>query len=136
MGVTLTVVCLSPNATEVHRLALNNYLSAIKEHTVIVADFNHPHIEWEVMSGPQSVDFLTHVHDNILDLILTNEPNSVQFVSSRPELSVSDHVPLEFYVKVGNDLQKTRQLVPDSSHGDYDAFRSFLLQIDWVSVLP
>lgn len=77
-GVTLVAVYLSPNASDEDRSALNGYLADICDHSIIVGDFNHPHIDWTLMSGrsandenllrsiedaylTQMVDFPTHV---------------------------------------------------------------------------
>ena len=71
---------------------------------------------------------------NCLDLILTNDENSVQKLLYNDPLGSSDHLTLEFQYIVEieeshNDNDKSERFSYD--YGDYDKLRSILKEIDW-----
>ena len=121
-----------------------------KCHAVLVGDFNLRSIRWleqecsaedrQIMEAIEE-NFLTqHVdkptrEENILDLILTTEPNMVEELQVRENLGTSDHniilwrLVCEVKVK-GNDCQ-----IYDYNKGDYDGLREYLSQLQWNKLL-
>ena len=78
-------------------------------------------------------------HANILDLILTNDPLSINIINYLPPFSTSDHLMIHFiiyYNSVSNipddtDLHETHLPKYDWSNGDYDKINECLFNIDW-----
>ena len=145
----LVGVCYrSPNNTVDENTALYNLLKQSSQaHCVIMGDFNQPEIKWDMCeatgSGAELLDVIqdvfltqhvmlpTHKHGNILDLILTSEPNMVEEISIREPLSTSDHNMIMFDVTVSITMKRRKQVTYDYKKGDYEAMRQFLSQIDW-----
>ena len=122
----------------------------------IVADFNCPGISWETFVAPaDNVQdcFLEFVVENgfsqlvneptrqanILDLVLCNEPLLVSNLTVQGPIGGSDHASVQFSVTVnsvscGSD-NESPQRVYDWKMADYNAMRSYLLSIDWQSVI-
>ena len=125
---------------------------------LIIGDLNHPDINWENHLSNTDEEhpasrflkltddcFLTqhvnkstrHRHNqtsNCLDLILTNDENSVQKLLYNDPLGSSDHLTLEFQYIVEieeshNHNDKSERFSYD--YGDYDKLRSILKEIDW-----
>jgi hypothetical protein len=93
MPLTIIAVYRSPNSTESNNKELYKLISQVINNTALIGDFNYPKIDWENLtcdnpSRPfldavnnklleQLVDFKTHKKGNILDLVLTNNPNII-----------------------------------------------------------
>ncbi len=79
----------------------------------------------------QHVDFPTHVKGNILDLVITNMPESVLNVEDIGNLGTSDHsiILLEIFRDReynSNDLQ-----IPDWNNANINDLKIFFGNIDW-----
>ncbi len=106
-------LCYSPPATNSETLI--KHLEPILNDpipTAIFGDFNYPDIDWEKISAPprfgqenflnfvlraglhQEVAFCTR-QNNVLDLVLVNEPNLVQKIRCGPQIPSCDHVSIE-----------------------------------------
>lgn len=66
-----------------------------------------------------------------LDLILSNDSSLVKSVLSCPPIGSSDHSTVKFTLSIIKP-PPLRQRVRDYKRGDYNAFRSYLAQIDWL----
>jgi len=90
--ITCCVVYAPPNSTTEYHTELNNYFSTITSllnPVIIIGEFNMPDINWSTLTGnsfisnnfcefvfqsnlEQVVATPTHIHGNVLDLILTD----------------------------------------------------------------
>ena len=74
---------------------------------------------------------------NILDLIFTNDPLSINIVNFLPPFSTSDHLMIDFviyYNSVASDKSDSHETyLPkyDLSKGNYDKINECLFNIDW-----
>ena len=91
---------------------------------VLMGDFSRPDICWDraMPGGRQSKRFLETVEDNflvqvidgptrgeaILDLVLSNEEESIREVKIRGSLGCSDHALVEFVILKNAGLTKSR----------------------------
>ena len=96
--ITLCVNYVPPSSTAVYYDNLFNFflhLHQVSDKMIILGDFNLPDIDWDVLSGhspvsnqfcdlvfqtglSQLIDRPTHIHGNILDLLLTNLEDNVK----------------------------------------------------------
>ena len=117
------------------------------ESMVIVGDFNHRTIDWRTLqsraAGSAFLDltqdlFLTqHVleptrNENVLDLVLTSEPDMVDNLVVREPFS--DHNIVTFDLICAVEVKDWRETYYDYKNGDYGAMRTHLRQIDWDAV--
>lgn len=113
---TVCLVYLPPLSSHSNLLSYLDHLLSLNQKTVILGDFNLPDINWESLSGssPQSHNFCdlifkynitqfvtlpTHTKGNILDLILSNDPDLVHDLSIDSSNSLppsSDHFKITF----------------------------------------
>ena len=94
-----------------------------------------------VLGMSQLVTQLTRIaktgHANILDLILTNDPLSINIINYLPPFGTSDHLMIHFimyYNSVSNipdDLHETHLPKYDWPNGDYDKINECLFNFDW-----
>jgi len=116
--IIICVVYFPPNPTVSQIRSLSDHLSEFQQpyNVILLGDFNLPDINWETMCGncQASDDFCdmtfelnliqlitcpTHIHGNILDLILTNDEDLITNVSvNAPDCSQisSDHFSISF----------------------------------------
>ena len=107
----LSCVYVPPNCSDVDHQHLIDHLNAQSplQDTLIVGDFNAPDINWSTFSSSshysdclcsclcsnnfvQLVTGPTHVHGNILDIVLTNVPNRLSNIHiDNVNHSSSDH---------------------------------------------
>ena len=114
-----------------------------------MGDFNSPDIEWNILSSiinrssvfvhcflcnflSQMVQELTR-HAALLDLILTNDENTVNDIEVRETLGASGHYIIRFNwnMRSGPKLQVNREKILDFRNGDFSKFRAMLNEIDW-----
>ena len=104
-----TVIYRSPNSSEANNEYLATLINSLNfnEANIILGDFNFPNINWNIFqcdnkarsfldvvsdqSLTQIVNFPTHCKGNILDLILTNQPDSLLNIDDLGNLHTSDH---------------------------------------------
>jgi len=122
---------------------------------VIAGDFNCPNISWDNLQCytdrthplllscvidcglTQVVDFNTRLQ-NVLDIVLTDEPQRILKVTSKPPLGQSDHDMLKFDVMVDDQLSShdSTPLLRYQWHlMDCVAANNYLRNIDWYSVI-
>ena len=96
---------------------------------IILGDFNFPEIEWETLNSSSSsgsllcdhlfslnliqlIDEPTHIQGNILDVIITNQPDQISnlTVDKSSSCSKSDHYLITFNVNAGGRLPSSKPL--------------------------
>ena len=146
----LGVCYKSPSANAESEMALHDAMrkaSECCESMVIVGDFNHRTIDWRTLqSGAEGSAFLDltqdlfltqHVleptrNENVLDLVLTSEPDMVDNLVVREPFS--DHNIVTFDLICAVEVKDWRETYYDYRNGDYGAMRTHLRQIDWDAV--
>jgi hypothetical protein len=130
-------------------------------HICLLADFNHPTIDWSdnigrTTAGVEHTDykFLECIQDcflyqhvslpthfrgeqkaNTLDLILTNEADMVESLQYTAPLGKSHHTCLHFMYKCYYEQSHTSQQRFLFNKGDYNAIRTELREMDWEEKL-
>ena len=125
----------------------------MSDRLVLLGDFNFPDINWDTLSGNSPVsnqlcDLIfntglsqlivepTHIHGNVLDLLLTNIEENIHSlkVHSDPFLS-SDHYDITFkVVTVHKPLSKSTPYFSfNFSKGDYSGLNNYLLHTDFTT---
>jgi hypothetical protein len=116
-----------------------------------MGDFNHPYIDWQLLQAAtpgsefleltqdcfltQHVQQPTHIQGNILDLILTSEPDMVEEIEVREQFVTSHHHILTFDIIVSITLKDNPQTAYDYKRGDYDGMRAYMSNIQWNTLL-
>ncbi|XP_019622026.1 PREDICTED: uncharacterized protein LOC109468213 [Branchiostoma belcheri] len=124
-------------------------------HLLIAGDFNYPEIDWKQTAScandaHPSHPFLRCVHENllyqhvfkptryrpgelsnILDLVLTNEDGMVENIEYLPGIGQSDHIRLQFKVKVYAERNGNTKPRPNLYRGDYASMAADLSGINW-----
>ena len=118
---------------------------------VLMGDFNHPDICWDsgMAGGRQSRRFLESVEDNflvqvidgptrgeaLLDLVLTNEEESIREVKIGGSLGCSDHALVEFVILKNAGLAKSRARTLCFRRANFRLLKELLDGIRWETVL-
>nr|VZI50138.1 unnamed protein product [Spirometra erinaceieuropaei] len=127
--------------------------------TLIVGDFNAPHINWSSASADcseaafdqqllrtsdnllltQHVMLPTRVREgqqmNCLDLVFTKSSDNIDVVNCLPPLGQSDHVVLMWEYTLFSLPAQPLDSRPNIWRGNFDEMRSDLSPIDWASTL-
>ncbi|BHF68838.1 hypothetical protein SprV_0301187900 [Sparganum proliferum] len=127
--------------------------------TLIVGDFNAPHINWSSASADcseaafdqqllrtsdnllltQHVMFPTRVREgqqmNCLDLMFTKSSDNIDVVNCLPPLGQSDHVVLMWEYTLFSLPAQPLDSRPSIWRGDFEQMRKDLSPIDWESTL-
>ena len=120
---------------------------------ILMGDFNYGNIDWNTLqtmpgASAETISFLDciennclnqHVKeptrgDNILDLILTKDPDIVQEVEVIDSLAESDHCMVTWMMDISRCPQKQREMF-DYYKGDYEAIGQKLQGINWNDYL-
>ena len=125
--------------------------TATDSNALIVGDFNYPNIDWINLDADSgSRHFLDMVNDsyltqhvtrptkgsNILDLVLTTEPDMISEVEVREHLANCNHNILAWKIDCNASVVLTINKSSYVFHkGDYDGFRSYLAAISWEDLL-
>lgn len=134
-----------------------NVCTAVNYHCIITGDFNCSNINWVSLSAPNDgtqnefVDFAVTrsfkqmVHEptrgnNILDLVLSNEPIAVANLSVEPPFGSSDHCQVEFSIFIDNEKCDTAKQNVNSKcynwhKADYQGMSDYLDTVDWFGML-
>ena len=118
---------------------------------LLMEDFNHPDICWDsgMAGGRQSKRFLESVEDNflvkvidgstqaeaLLDLVLTNEEESIRDVKIGDSLGCSDHALVEFVILKNAGLAKNRARTLCFRRANFWLLNELLSGIPWETVL-
>jgi len=121
------------------------------KHHVLMGDFNYPDIDWSVHSclptaSEDSQLFLDCLDDNflsqhvtvptrkdsILDLVISDDPDTVDGVQNLGSFASSDHDILSFDINVSVTESSIRRRVLDYAKGDYMSMRNELAYRQWT----
>ena len=157
------VIYRSPNATNDQNTLLNSLITEMvtinHSHLMIIGDFNYPDINWDmqISEAPEdspSQSFLSVYKDcflhqhvlspthyrgqqqaNILDLIMTNEPDMIDKLHYTEPIGKSHHLVLDWLFRGYGCNQKEKKKRYFVNKGNYDGMRKHLEEIDWSSRL-
>ena len=124
------------------------------EEIIVLGDFNAPDINWSTLSANsdfssnlcdlifqynyvQQVNHPTHIHGNILDLIITSSADSVSDINLTQEFNQaikSDHYLIDFKLHVTISTPTTSKdpvYIFDYHKGDYEGLNDFLNSTDF-----
>ena len=141
-----------PNSSSADVFNLSQAILSISDHQniVLVGDFNFAEIDWSLISSPptlipfcdvicdcnfvQLVDFPTHIRGNTLDLIFSNNPDSVANIVSSVSTH-SDHHLLTFTINSSPPVVSSPPMIEifDYAKGDLENLSDFVLNIDFSS---
>ena len=154
-SVTYCLVYIPPNLSNDNVQEYFDYITLLNNSTdnlVLLGDFNFSDINWESLDGnsplsttfcnivfnlnlTQLIDQPTHTAGNILDLVLTNIPDSIfniQIHDNPPLLIPSDHYIITFDISNGSVPCKINESYNtlNFSKGDYESLCYFLGTVD------
>ena len=128
-------------------------LSRVRTHCILVGDLNCPQINWTNLTAPTNniQDVLLHFTvnnsleqlvddatrgDNILDLVLSNEPTSIAQIKVICPFSSSDHcqVDVDIFVDSNSSTQPADVKKLDWDNANYDEMSDALLNTDWLRI--
>ena len=133
-----------------------DYFSNVPYAFILLGDFNLPHIDWvsNFSHGNKAHDVFvnfcanncfyqsviepTHIHGNILDLVLCNikAKHCITSTTVYPPLFNSDHFIVSGKLQLEKSINKSKTLwVFDYENCDYLKANEFLCTIDWNSLL-
>ena len=150
-SLNIYVVYRSPNSSPENNNQLNEFLRKIPENSLILGDFNHPNINWELMTGnghaadflnaiednflTQHITFPTHDHGNILDLVISNIPEQISSNVDCGKLGNSDHsvILTEIEGKVASHAPK--HSVWNFKLANFKEIKKSIANIEWSTIL-
>ena len=152
------IVCYNPpNSTNEYVLSLCHCLDKllnIDYSSVVLGDFNFPNICWiNRAPNPETPDYAfydccinngleqlidkpTYINSsNILDLLLTNDPNSIYNIQVEEPFSTSDHASItyEMYYQHNTSSKSDNVFDFDFTKGNYELFCQNLASVDWLA---
>lgn len=146
--INIGVCYRSPNASseEIENMFLT-IKEASKHQAVIVGDFNYPGINWQSFEYGNSNEevFVNLTHDcfltqhvmeptrsgNVLDLVLTTEPNMVENLIVGEKFSTSDHQMIECDIVTKTKEKSVIKVRYIYDKADYDKIKTALLEVMW-----
>jgi len=115
--------------------------------TIIIGDLNLPGVDWEegdcgnlekdlvaaLDKGmfEQLVSFPTHLKGNILDVVLSNNPEKVSEVTDQGRVGRSDHVMLQVEVRDFQGREEEKDMVKNGNRADWQKIREGIEATDW-----
>ena len=159
--INLCLIYNPPNSESNYQQKLLAYLSdnmQATEEVILLGDFNVPDINWATLSGSsdlssklcdlifqhnyvQQVDHPTHIHGNILDLIITSSEDTVSGINITKEFNQAiklDHYLISFKLQL-TSLSPTTSKDPvyifDYHKGDYESLNDLLYNTDFPLVI-
>ena len=127
---------------------LAEMVNSCPTNTLMIGDFNLPGINWKNLTSDtgkgaqfldacterglnQLVHFPTHNKGNILDLVLSDTPDSVHSVASHGRLGRSDHDMIVVRINVGKRQKKLPELTKNWRKADWEKMKYEMGQRDW-----
>ena len=133
----VTLVYRPPSAPAGSITVLAEYIKSAEKNSLLIGDFNLPDIDWrggtakgksrefldamEDRHMSQMVEFATHLKGNVLDLVITNNPERITEVYEVGRLGRSDHVMIMTKVRVGEEnIVEEGEGRPDWAKADWN----------------
>ena len=153
---TIFICCVysPPSSPDSHYTEIINVLHQLPPdiQTIVVGDLNSPDIDWKLLTAHSSSHSLlcdamfqlnlmqlitepTHIHGNILDIVITNQPDKIfNIVVSKQNQSPSDHHPISFVIIAPKSRSHytrcTKRLVYNYSQADLEGIQNHILNAD------
>ena len=157
--IVICVVYLPPNPILLQIQSLSSHLSQFLAscNIILLGDFNLPEINWDTLCGNSAVTDVfcdicfeynllqlitrsTHIHGNILDLVLTNNEDLIDSISicfnDNVQIS-SDHFPITFessHVRSQPSVNETQHAY-DYSKADFSRMNLYICNSDILNCL-
>ena len=133
-------------------------LCSVNYSVTLIGDFNLPNVNWNdssttALSDEVHIPFIEFTREfgfeqyvseatrnnNILDIVLVNDPLMVVDCKVNAPLGNSDHDIVEFRLALADNIgdvhdDMERTCVYDFDHADYEALNMFMSSVDWTSV--
>lgn len=128
-------------------------LSTKNKHFVLMGDFNYRYRQWPPADASEVGPNASHFYDcleenfftqhvdmptrdaNILDLVITDEPDLVKDIMDLGFLDTSDHVVLKWKVEFETSPVTNRKMTFDFSKANWAGMKQELQSIDWCDAL-
>ena len=123
---------------------------ASRSRAIIMGDFNYPDIDWEILqttgngrnflNGINDAFLTQHVREatrgnNVLDLVLSTEPELVEDLKVTSPLANSDHNVITWNAVLETKAASTLQKLFNYHKGDYDKINKVLDGTDWDTMI-
>ena len=145
---TVYLVYRPPSSSAENGNWLAEMVNSCPTNTLMIGDFNLPGINWKNLTSDtgkgaqfldacterglnQLVHFPTHNKGNILDLVLSDTPDSVHSVASHGRLGRSDHDMIVVRINVGKRQKKLPELTKNWRKADWEKMKYEMGQRDW-----
>ncbi len=129
-NITIATIYRPPKSQAAGNIALSKEIKSViqNKQAVIIGDFNCPNIDWDSMNGDREGNrliemvedaFLTQIvtrptrENNILDLVLTSDPDVIRYLKVGEKLDGNDHHFIRFKVKTKYTLADNKTKIPD-----------------------
>ena len=149
---SLHAIYRSPNSSVENNSKINDFIRSLTVNSIVVGDFNHPSVNWELQTSNQQhsrefmeavndafltqhVDFPTHDGGNLLDLVLSNIPNRVRQVIEKGKLGNSDHVIICTEIDACWLTKPPKHTVWNFALAKFEEMGKEMAQIDWKDIL-
>ena len=126
-------------------------INKVPKNSIIIGDINLPGIDWGKDYADskgldffnaindnfmtQMINFPTHVKGNVLDLLITDVPETVVNIEDIGRLGKSDHSMILFETTFNHDNSYSEEKIPDWSKANIDNINQDLSAIDWHNEL-
>jgi len=136
-----------PTCTRENNDKLCDLIKGVEPFSYVIGDFNMPTADWEEMEARgqfknimeaceekelvQLVDFTTHLRGNKLDLVLTNQQNTIRSVTDKGRLGTSDHVMIEIEVEMKASYKNDLGQVRNWKRADWAEIKKGLRDQEW-----
>ena len=158
---SLLIGCIyrSDSGSKINNNKLRTLLKLVSElnpsHLFIYGDFNFKNINWTTLEGSSDEEkkfvkamqdsfFYQHVDQNtryrqgqrpnLLDLIITNEPDTINYIDYLPPIGASDHLCLKANIKLYPETQEPLESFKFYK-GDYGAINEALKTVKWHELM-
>ena len=146
-----TVIYRSPNSNITNTNKLCDIINKVPTNSIIIGDINLSGIDWANHYADskgldffnaindnfmtQMINFPTHVKGNILDLLITDVPETVVNIEDIGRLGKSDHSMILFETTFNHDNSYSEEKIPNWSKANIDIINQDLTAIDWHNEL-
>ncbi len=143
----VTLVYRPPSSPPENCELLLKLLDGLPPNSLLVGDFNYPYIDWsDLTTTARGRGFLdkcvennleqmvlspTHIKGNILDLVLTNNPEKIVDILYTGRVGKSDHETLVIEISVPTNKQEYREAKAIWSKANWEEMKKECAKINW-----